>query len=389
MYCLILVAMPCTVKSKKFGKFMWPATSLTTLLNIRVPIIQAPMIVQKPLIPLAAAVCNAGGLGSLGCAEMSVYDLEKSIAEMRAATRNPFNLNFFLHQSPCFDQELDAEVKKLIEPFYQKLGLDLPKETASSGLGKFDDEKLALLIQQKPAMVSFHFGCPDAGMIDRLKAVGITTAATATTVREAIALQDAGVDIVVAQGWEAGGHRGSFDVNFEDAGIGTMALVPQIVDAVEVPVLASGGIGDGRGIVAAHALGAAGVWMGTAFLSCTETPITTVHRRALLSASDEDTHLSRAFSGRPCRARRTPYSDQMASGRPALQDFPLMYNYSGPLKKSGIEHDDLDFQFLLYGQAASLNEEMTADQLITKLTSNVSRILHKLKTGEGQYLERD
>ena len=186
------------------------------------------------------------------------------------------------------------------------------------------------------------------------------------------------MDIVVAQGWEAGGHRGSFGTSFEDTGIGTMALVPQVVDAVDIPVVAAGGIGDGRGIVAAHALGAAGVWMGTAFLSCTETPITTIHRSALLSASDEDTHLSRAFSGRPCRARRTYYSDQMAKSRPALQDFPLMYNYSGPLKKSGIERDDLNFQFLLYGQAASFNEEMAADQLIKKLTSNVSDVLRKL-----------
>ena len=361
---------------------MWPSTTLTSLLKIRVPIIQAPMIVQKPLIPLAAAVCNAGGLGSLGCAEMSVSELERSIMDMRAATQNPFNLNFFLHKPPRFDAELDVAVKKRIEPFYQELGLDLPEETDASGLGAFDGDKLSLLIQQKPAMVSFHFGCPDESIIDQLKAAGIKTAATATTVREAIALQGAGVDFVVAQGWEAGGHRGSFDANFEDTGIGTMALVPQIVDAVDVPVIAAGGIGDGRGIVAAHALGAVGVRMGTAFLSCTETPITAVHRRALLSASDEDTHLSRAFSGRPCRARRTPYSDQMAKGRPALQDFPLMYNYSGPLKKSGIERDDLDFQFLLYGQAASLNEEMTAEQLIAKLTSSVSRILHKLKNAE-------
>ena len=362
---------------------MWPKTSLTSLLGIDVPIVQAPMIVQRPLVPLAAAVSNAGGLGSLGCAEMSISELEQRIAEMRTATTKPFNLNFFLHQPPEFDDGLDIDVKRLVAPFYQELGLELPSDTAANGLDAFDDEKLTFLIQQRPAMVSFHFGCPAIKVTDGLKAAGIIVAATATTVDEALALQVAGVDIVVAQGWEAGGHRGSFETNFEDTGVGTMALVPQIVDAVDIPVIAAGGIGDGRGIVAAHALGAVGVWMGTAFLSCIETPITPVHRQALQSATDNDTHLSRAFSGRPCRARRTPYSDHMAIGRPALQGFPLMYNYSGPLKKSGIAQDNLDYQFLLYGQAASLNREMTAELLIAKLSAEVKDIARSLHEQKG------
>ncbi len=338
------------------------------------------MIVQKPLVPLAAAVSNAGGLASLGCAEMSVAELEQRIKEMRKATNNPFNLNFFLHQSPVYDDEIDSSVKELIEPFYRKLKLELPSDTASNGLGAFDDERLALLVQHKPAMVSFHFGCPTTKITEDLKAAGIVVAATATNVDEALALQAAGVDVVVAQGWEAGGHRGSFEPNFEDVGIGTMALVPQIADAVNVPVVAAGGIGDGRGITAALALGAEGVWMGTAFLSCAETPITPVHRQALLSSKDDDTHLSRAFSGRPCRARRTPYSEQMANGRPALQDFPLMYNYSGPLKKIGIARDDLDYQFLLYGQAAALNRETTAEELIARLKQEATDIMRGFST---------
>lgn len=361
---------------------MWFKTNLTSLLGINVPIVQAPMIVQRPLVPLAAAVSNAGGLGSLGCAEMSISELEQRITEMRMATPKPFNLNFFLHQRPHYNDELDIEVKKLVEPFYQELDLELPSDTGLNGLDAFDDEKLDLLILRRPAMVSFHFGCPTTKVTEGLKSAGIAVAATATTVDEALALQNAGVDIVVAQGWEAGGHRGSFEVNFEDTGVGTMALVPQIVDAVNLPVIAAGGIGDGRGIVAAHTLGAVGVWMGTAFLSCTETPITSVHRSALLSATDQDTHLSRAFSGRPCRARRTPYSDHMAIGRPALQDFPLMYNYSGPLKKSGIAQDKLDYQFLLYGQAASMNREMTAEQLIAKLSTEVTDIVRRFHEKE-------
>ncbi|MGC1496617.1 MAG: nitronate monooxygenase [Sulfitobacter sp.] len=352
--------------------------NLTSILGIRVPIIQAPMIVQKPLVPLAAAVSNAGGLGSLGCAEMSVKELEQRIHEMRVATDKPFNLNFFLHQPPRYDEDLDVKIKSLIAPFYEELGLQLPHDTTPNGLDAFDSERLALLVQEKPAMVSFHFGCPAVDVIDALRSAGIVTAASATTVREALALQSAGIDIVVAQGWEAGGHRGSFETNFEDTGIGTLALVPQIVDAVDVPVVAAGGIADGRGIAAARALGASGVWMGTAFLSCLETPITALHRKSLGAARDEDTHLSRAFSGRPCRAKRTPYSEKMASTRPKLQDFPLMYNYSGPLKRSGIDRDDLNYQFLLYGQAAALNRELTAEQLIARLTAETREVMSGL-----------
>ena len=351
---------------------------LTTKLGIEHPIVQAPMILQKPLAPLAAAVSNAGGLGSLGCAEMSIDELEQNIATLRKATDGPFNLNFFLHEAPSFDADLDAQIRLMVRPYYQKLGLDLPENGGDDGLEPFDADRLELLRSERPAMVSFHFGCPASEIVDELKSAGITTAATATTVNEALALQKAGIDVVVAQGWEAGGHRGAFETTFEDTGIGTMALVPQVVDAVDVPVLAAGGIGDGRGIAAAMALGAAGVWMGTAFLACTEAPISAIHRQTLLTATDEDTHLSRAFSGRPCRARKTPYSVGMAEGRPNMPGFPLMYNYSSPLKRHGIENDDLDYQFLLYGQSAALNQNVTAAALVARLVSESRDVLLKL-----------
>ena len=278
---------------------------LSSLLGIKHSIVQAPMILQAPIIPLAAAVSNAGGLGSVGCAEMSVAELEQSIAALKQATDKPFNLNFFLHKEPDFSPELDREVRSLLEPFYERLGLGWPADPGSTSLEPFSGDRLELLKRERPAMVSFHFGCPEQDTVDALKSVGTVTAATATNVREAMALQVSGIDVIVAQGWEAGGHRGAFETTYEDVGIGTLSLVPQIVDAVDLPVLAAGGIGDGRGIAAALALGASGVWMGTAFLTCSEAPITPVHRQALLSAADEDTHLSRAFSGRPCRARRT------------------------------------------------------------------------------------
>lgn len=350
---------------------MWNFSKFGKLLRIEYPIVQAPMILQKPLVPLASAVCNAGGLGSLGCAEMSVDELGQRIAEMRHLTDKPFNLNFFLHDQPKFDPDLDKQARALVTPFYHELGLKLPENASGTEAETFDTDKLDLLIEQVPAMVSFHFGCPDPSTISKLQEAGIVVAATATTVSEAIVLERAGVDVVVAQGWEAGGHRGSFVPDYEDVGIGTLALVPQISDAVDCLVVASGGIADGRGVVACRALGADAVWMGTAFLSCTETPITDVHHSALMAAKDEDTHLSRAFSGRPCRARKTPYSTQLAQGRPELPAFPLMYNYSSPIKRHGIAEDDLEHQFLLYGQAAALNKEGTAEQLIKALAKEV------------------
>ncbi|WP_170577850.1 NAD(P)H-dependent flavin oxidoreductase [Ruegeria arenilitoris] len=218
----------------------------------------------------------------------------------------------------------------------------MPTNTSDTEAETFDTDKLALLVSETPAMVSFHFGCPPTQVVEALKGAGIVVAATATMVSEAIALEKTGVDVVVAQGWAAGGHRGSFETNFEEVGVGTFALVPQICDSVDCLVAAAGGIGDGRGIAACRVLGADAVWMGTAFLTCTKAPITKVHRKALLSAKDTDTHLSRAFSGRPCRARKTPFSIQMAEGRPILPEFPLMYNYSSPIKKHGIALDDLN-----------------------------------------------
>jgi nitronate monooxygenase len=364
---------------KEWGGIMaWPKTRFTELLGVNKPIIQAPMIVQKPLVPLAAAVCEAGGLGSLGCAEMTLDELELRVREMRELTDKPFNLNFFLHEEPKFSPSLDTSVKDLIAPIYNRLGLDLPSVTDANSLGNFNEVTLSLLMELKPAMVSFHFGCPDTTIVEKLQSVGVLVAATATTVNEAIQLEQAGVDIVVAQGWEAGGHRGSFTCEYEDVGIGTMALVPQIVDAVSVPVVASGGIGDGRGVAAALALGASAAWMGTAFLTCDETPITAQHREALLCGKDEDTHLSRAFSGRPCRAKKNKYSVELSKTRVALQDFPLMYNYSGPLKKHGIENNDLDFQFLLHGQAVSLNKDLSVEGFMGELEKDFDNALRSI-----------
>lgn len=353
---------------------MWLGHELIQLLGVEQPIIQAPMILQKSLVPLTAAVCESGGLGSLGCAEMSLADVEESVSQLRKLTGKSFNLNFFLHQQPSVDDVVEASTRTLVQPFYQQTNLELPHDTGSTSLNVFDDSMLELLVELRPPVVSFHFGCPATHVVDALKAIGSVTMACATTVAEAKTLNDAGLDVIIAQGWEAGGHRGSFDTHYEEVGIGTMALTPQVVDAVDVPVVAAGGIGDGRGIAAAFALGASGVAMGTAFLSCTEAPISDQHRRIMNSAGDEDTILTRAFSGRPCRTKRNRYIDTMAKKRQPLPAFPLMYNFTGPLKRFGIDNDDPAYQFFLYGQAAALNRDLSVSDLMQTLVSEADAV---------------
>jgi nitronate monooxygenase len=230
-----------------------------------------------------------------------------------------------------------------------------------------------MLLEVKPPLVSFHFGLPGSEVIESLKAAGCRILCSATTTAEAVTLEQSGVDSVIAQGWEAGGHRGSFAVNHEDHGVGSLALVPQIVDAVDIPVIAAGGIADGRGIAAAFMLGACGVQMGTAFLSCPETNIDPVHLEAIRNAKDDDTRLTKAFSGRPARARLNNYSESIAAQRLPLPDFPTMYTLSDPLREAS--DDVLDYRFLLYGQAAALNREMPAAELVRTLVAEAQALL--------------
>ncbi|HKY96189.1 MAG TPA: nitronate monooxygenase, partial [Kiloniellales bacterium] len=232
------------------------------------------------------------------------------------------------------------------------------------------------VLQLRPAVVSFHFGLPSPDAVAAIKAAGCRVISSATTVREAKSLEARGVDAVIAQGWEAGGHRGSFEPSAEDAGVGTLALVPQVVDAVKVPVIAAGGIADGRGIAAAFMLGASGVQLGTAFLACPESAADAVYRKALASATDEDTRLSRAFSGRPARTKRNRYVAAMA-GETNLPEFPTMYAYSGPLIESSEKAGDEDFLFLLYGQAAALGRALPAAELMAVLTEETKALLQR------------
>ena len=353
---------------------MWPDLRLCDLMKIRHPIIQAPMA-GAATPALAAAVSNAGGLGSLGCAEMNLDQLRAAAATLRDATDRPFNLNFFIHDAPRTEPVVLEATRQRLAPWYSAAGLGAPPESLPEIDPCFDDARLALLLEIRPAVVSFHFGLPAPDAILALKAAGIVVISTATTVVEARALELAGVDAVIAQGYEAGGHRGSHVPTPPGAGVGTLALIPQVVDAVGVPVIAAGGIGDGRGIAAAFALGASGVQMGTAFLSCPEAGTDAPRRARLRRATDTDTMVTDAFSGRSARAVRSRYGEVMEARREPLPAFRQMYALTDPLVAAGPE-DEVSFH--LYGQAAALNREMATPDLMRKLTREAAEVFARL-----------
>ncbi|BCG91661.1 NAD(P)H-dependent flavin oxidoreductase [Mesorhizobium sp. 131-2-1] len=356
---------------------MWPNRRLCDLLKVEHPIIQAPMA-GSATPELAAAVSNAGGLGSLGCAMMQPDDLRAVARQMRASTGRQFNLNFFVHPRPDTSDAILARALERVRPYYKELSLgEPPARLPAMGPG-FDDTRLDLVLEIRPPVVSFHFGMPDVAKVARLKQAGIVVISTATNVAEARKLADGGADAVIAQGWEAGGHRGAHAPTGPGDGVGVMALVPQVVDAVDLPVIAAGGIADGRGIAAAFALGASGVQIGTGFLSCDEAGTDRPRRALIRSATDMDTMVSNAFSGRAARTKRTRYALEMEEQQTRLPDFPQMYALSGPLGDADAAMGRGDFAFHLYGQAAALNRELPAAQLLRMLVAEADAIFRAL-----------
>ena len=355
---------------------MWPDRRICDRLGVEHPIIQAPMA-GSATSALAAAVSNAGGLGSLGCGNSTAAEVRELTAAVRAGTNRPFNLNFFAHAAPHTPPEVLARMRERLAPFAEKLGVELPATLPELPAG-FDDRMLDLVLELRPPVVSFHFGMPEAAAIEALKAEGIVLLATATTVAEARRLEAEGIDVVVAQGYEAGGHRGSHAPSAAADGIGTMALVPQVVDAVSVPVVATGGIGDARGVVAALALGAVGVQLGTAFLGSPEAATEPARRAAIRASTDEDTMVTDAVSGRAARARRSAYALEMALSSEPVPAFPQLYALTSPLRAADEAMGSGDATFQLYGQAAALTRELPAAELVMQLVSETKALFARL-----------
>jgi nitronate monooxygenase len=331
----------------------WPDRRILELFGIESPIILAPMA-GPGTAALAIAVSEAGGLGSLPYAQLSGTEIRKALETIRRSTSWPINVNFFCHTSPTSDPERERSWRARLRPYYLELGLDPEAPLAPPSRKPFDLEACALVEEFKPEVVSFHFGLPSQDLLDRIKATKARVIASATTVREAQRLESRGCDAIIAMGFEAGGHRGNFLSDDIARQVGTFALVPQIADAVKVPVIAAGGIADARGIVAALALGASGVQIGTAYLFCLEASAPRLHLEALMSAADDDTMITNVFTGRPARGivnRLMLEVGPMASTAP---NFPLAGSAVGPLRAKSEPTGSRDFMNLWSGQAARL-----------------------------------
>jgi len=344
----------------------WPRTALTAKLGIRLPIVQAPLA-SISTAPLAAAVARAGGLGSIGSAVMKPAEVEEQVRALRGqiARNVPFALNFFVHEAPRLDEWDAAWMRRRLEPYMRELDAQLAPLAPPPP--PFDADMLKLVLALRPPVVSFHFGLPAADVRAALRQAGIKVLGSATTVAEAKALQDCGVDAVIAQGAEAGGHRGTFAASSSEGQIGTMALVPQVVDAVSVPVIAAGGIADGRGIAAALMLGAAGVQLGTAFLGCPEANLDPLYRRTLLEPRAAHTRVTTVLSGRPARAIVTRFIEEMAGEEGRTLAFPLQRSLSAPLGKAGAAKGTPEFLAMWSGQAAPLLRQLPAADLVAAL----------------------
>jgi len=355
----------------------WPDLRLLDLLQIDLPIIQAPMAGAMDS-RLVIAVAQAGGLGSLPCAMLTPEQVQAEVETIRRETSRAMNLNFFCHAVPQPDQERQRRWMERLEPFYRERGIDPTPPPRRATRMPFDAAACEVVEHLKPEIVSFHFGLPEPSLLSRVKATGAKILSSATTVDEARWLEQRGCDAIIAQGYEAGGHRGMFVNDDVATQAGTMALVPQIVDAVKVPVIASGGIADGRGIAAAFALGAAAVQIGTAYLFCPEAKIGAVYAQALRHAKDNSTVLTNIFSGRPARGIVNRIVREVGPLSDLAPQFPLAGIAIAPLRASSEAAGSDEFAQLWCGQVAALSREVPAEELTRQLAAEALDRLARL-----------
>ncbi|WP_439572790.1 NAD(P)H-dependent flavin oxidoreductase [Phreatobacter sp.] len=336
------------------------------LLGLDIPIIQAPMAGAQGSA-MAISVSEAGGLGSLPAALLSAEQLRTEIGIVRQRTARPLNVNFFCHVPPDPDAAREAGWRRRLQGYYAEFGIDPAASIPASSRAPFDSAFCDLVEAFRPEVVSFHFGLPAEALLARVKATGAKVLSSATTVAEARWLESRGVDAVIAQGSEAGGHRGIFLTDAIGSQPGLFALLPQVVDAVTVPVIAAGGIADARGIRAAFALGASAVQIGTAYLFTPEATITPMHRAALAEARDDGTALTNLFTGRPARGLMNRLMREVGPMAPDAPAFPTAGGALAPLKARAEAGGSADFSSLWAGQAAALGRPMGAGDLTARL----------------------
>jgi nitronate monooxygenase len=355
---------------------MWPDKRLTDLFGVASPIVVAPMANFAGL-ELAIAVAEAGGLGSLPCATLDPERISADVAAFRSRARKPVSLNFTCHRGGPSDPEKERAWLRHLAPYYAELGVEAPALPLEAPHPPFDAEACAAIEATRPEIVSFHYGLPEPSLFVRVKAAGCKIISSATTLREARFLAAQGVDAIIAQGAEAGGHRGIFIETDTATQVGTLALVRAIAEAVNVPVIAAGGIADGRAIAAALALGASAVQIGTAYLLCPEAMTTTLHRAALAESARE-TVITNVLTGGPARGIVNRFIREQGPLNKAAPIYPLARLAIAPLRAKAEASGAVDFSPLWSGQAAKLPGAMGARDLTLRLAEEARSALREL-----------
>ncbi|MFC3747003.1 NAD(P)H-dependent flavin oxidoreductase [Paenibacillus sp. GCM10012306] len=349
-------------------------TELTRTLKIRYPIFQAPMAGGPTTPELVAAVSNAGGLGNLGAGYLTPEQIRSTIHKIRERTDKPFGVNLFVPEQPEECEEAVVQMMDQLNKYHVRYGITQNPVTPKT-LVSFD-EQVQVLLEEKVPVFSFTFGIPAQDVIQAMKQQGTVVIGTATTVEEARHLELAGVNAIVAQGYEAGGHRGTFLKNVSESLIGTMALVPQIVDYVSVPVIASGGIMDGRGLVASLALGAGAVQMGTAFLACPESGAHHTYKQKILSSNEDSTEITWAYSGKAARGIVTKFMNDMHQYSGTIPAYPIQNALTRELRQAAAKANDPEYMSLWAGQGLRLASKQPAETIVKQIIEQAS-IVHK------------
>ncbi|QHP69918.1 nitronate monooxygenase [Bradyrhizobium sp. LCT2] len=348
---------------------MWPDRRLIDLFKTEFPIVLAPMAgVMDAELVIAAA--QGGALGSLPCAMLSAEKAREQVGLIRQRVKAPVNMNFFCHTPIDLTAEAEVRWKQRLAGYYREHGLDPAAPISAANRAPFDAAFCEVVEELKPDVVSFHFGLPEQALLKRVKAAGSLVISSATTVKEAVWLERHGADAVIAQGAEAGGHRGMFLTDKIAEQPGTFALVPQVADAVKVPVIAAGGIADGRGIAAAFALGASGVQIGSAYLRCPESKVSAAGRAALAEGRDDSTVITNVMTGRPARGVQNRLMREAGPISPDAPPFPHAATALGPLKAAAEKQGRVDFTNLWAGQAIALGRELPAAELTRDLAKS-------------------
>ncbi|PZX93312.1 nitronate monooxygenase [Flavobacterium aquariorum] len=360
---------------------MWYNTKASALLGIKYPILQGPFGGNLSSVELTAAVSNAGGLGGYGAYTMSPQEIYEADRQIKAATNKPYNLNLWVSDSDMHSDGITDEqfnkAKEAFKPYFDEVGIPLPEKPASFQ-SRFENQ-LKVILDVRPKVFSFMFGVPSADVLEQCKKNGIVTVGAATTLDEAIFLENSGVDMIIASGFEAGGHRPSFLVSAESSLTGTFVLLQLIREKVKIPVIAAGGIANGKGVAAALALGASAAQIGTAFLACDESNALPIHKQMLFSDAAKYTTLSRAYTGRLGRGIISRIAKEMIGKEANVLPFPLQTTFISPLRKAALDQQKWDMILFWGGQIAPILKHTKANELMRSLIEETSAYFNDLK----------